>query len=86
MMTDLPADVVSVVSDGGGATLAEEKAAHRSDLQGRALQHPMVQAVMARFPGAEIRDIKTLEEITADPEEALEAEMLDDDWDPFEDD
>ncbi|GGA05772.1 DNA polymerase III subunit gamma/tau [Neptunicoccus cionae] len=77
---------VSVVSTGGADTVSEQKAAHRSDLQGRALQHPLVMAAMSRFPGAEIRDIRSLEEITADPEEELEAQMLDDDWDPFEDD
>jgi DNA polymerase-3 subunit gamma/tau len=76
---------VSIVSEGGSPTLAEQKAIHRSDLQGRALQHPMVIAALARFPGAEIRDIRSLEEITADPEEELEAQMSDDDWDPFED-
>ena len=77
---------VSVVSEGGADTVAEQKAAHRSDLQGRAMQHPLVMAAMSRFPGAEIRDIRSLEEITADPEAELEAQMLDDDWDPFEDD
>ena len=77
---------VSVVSEGGGDTITEEKAAQRTDLQGRVMQHPLVAAAMNRFPGAEIRDIRTLEEITADPEEELEAQMLDEDWDPFEDD
>ena len=77
---------VSVVSEGGGDTVAEQKVAHRNDLAGRAMQHPLVAAALLRFPGAEIRDIKSLEEITADPEDELEAQMLDDDWDPFEDD
>ncbi|MDR6266022.1 DNA polymerase III subunit gamma/tau [Roseobacter sp. N2S] len=77
---------VSVVSTGGAETVTEQKAAHRSDLQGRALQHPLVVAAMARFPGSEIRDIRSLEDITADPEDELEAQMLEDDWDPFEDD
>ncbi|MCP5075492.1 MAG: DNA polymerase III subunit gamma/tau [Rhodobacteraceae bacterium] len=76
---------VSVVSDGGAETLAEVRGKERTDLQSRVLLHPLVQAVMARFPGAEIRDIRSFEEITGDPEAALEAERLEDDWDPFED-
>lgn len=78
---------VTVVSDGGGATLAEERAAHRDDLQGQALQHDMVQAVLLAFPGAEIRDVKTLAQITADSDAAVQyLEEEADDWDPFEDD
>lgn len=77
---------VSVVSSGGAATILETRNAERSDMQGKVLQHPLLQAVMAQFPGAEIRDIRSLEEITADPDEALEMEMQDEDWDPFEDD
>jgi DNA polymerase-3 subunit gamma/tau len=77
---------VSVVSEGGGDTVSEQKVAHRNDLAGRAMQHPLVAAVLLQFPGSEIRDIKSIEEITADPEEELEAQMLDDEWDPFEDD
>ncbi len=78
---------VTVVSEGGGATLAEERAAHRDDLQGQALQHDMVQAVLLAFPGAEIRDVKTLAQITADSDAAVQyLEEEADDWDPFEDD
>ena len=77
---------VSVVSEGGGETVVEQKAAQRSDLVGRAIQHPLVAAALLRFPGSEIHEIKTLEEITADPEDELTALNLDDDWDPFEDD
>jgi DNA polymerase III subunit gamma/tau len=78
---------VSVVSDGGGATLAEERAAHRDDLQGQAMQHDMVKAVLLAFPGAEIREVKTLAQITADSDASVQyLEEEADDWDPFEDD
>jgi DNA polymerase-3 subunit gamma/tau len=77
---------VSVVSSGGAATLLAVKTAERTDLEGKVLQHPLLQVVMAEFPGAEIRDIRSFEDVTVDPEDALEAEMLGDDWDPFEDD
>ncbi len=78
---------VTVVSDGGGATLAEERAAHRDDLQGQAMQHEMVKAVLLAFPGAEIRDVKTLAQINADSDASVQyLEEEADDWDPFEDD
>jgi DNA polymerase-3 subunit gamma/tau len=77
---------VTVVSDGGKATLAEERAQHRDDLQGQALKHDMVQAVLLAFPGAEIRDVKTDEELTAATDAAVQyLEEEDDEWDPFED-
>jgi DNA polymerase-3 subunit gamma/tau len=78
---------VTVVSEGGGATLAEERAATRDDLQGQAMQHDMVKAVLLAFPGAEIRDVKTLAQISADSDAAVQyLEEEADDWDPFEDD
>jgi DNA polymerase-3 subunit gamma/tau len=78
---------VTVVSEGGGATLAEERAAHRDDLQGQAMQHDMVQAVLLAFPGAEIRDVKTFADLNAETDAAVQyLEEEADDWDPFEDD
>jgi len=78
---------VTVVSDGGGATLAEERAAHRDDPQGQAMQHGMVQAVLLAFPGAEIRDVKTLAELNAMGDASVQyLEEEADDWDPFDDD
>ena len=79
---------VTIVSDGGQATLAEERAAHRDDLQGQAMQHDLVKAVLLAFPGAEIRDVKTLEDINAATDAAVEYLDTgeDDDWDPFDDD
>jgi DNA polymerase III subunit gamma/tau len=49
---------VSVVGSGGAATVAERRGAERDDLAARAMAHPLVQAVLAAFPGAEIRDIR----------------------------
>jgi DNA polymerase-3 subunit gamma/tau len=74
-----------LVNDGGGATVAEQKAEARDDLHAKVEAHPLVQAALLAFPDAEIRDVRTLEEMASDgileeiPEE-------DDDWDPFEDD
>jgi DNA polymerase III subunit gamma/tau len=49
---------VSVVGSGGAPSVAERRAAERDDLTARAQAHPLVQAVLAAFPGAEIRDIR----------------------------
>ncbi|MXU64196.1 DNA polymerase III subunit gamma/tau [Oceanomicrobium pacificus] len=77
---------VSIVSSGGGQTIAEERNAHRNDLQGRALAHPMVQAVMAAFPGAQIKDVGTGVEPDDGNEDILpiDPEAMADDWDPFD--
>ncbi len=75
---------ISVVSGGGAPTIADMRDATENDLRARAADHPMVQAVLARFPNAEIRDIRTPEALaaTADAEALPE---VDEDWDPFED-
>jgi DNA polymerase-3 subunit gamma/tau len=72
---------VSVVGSGGAATIAEARAAERDDLHARAAAHPMVQAVLAAFPGAEIREVRPAE----GPADAAPAAAGEDDdaWDPF---
>jgi len=77
---------VSVVNEGGAQTIAEIRDAHRSDLQGQAMAHPMVQAVLAQFPKAEIREVKIVFEEPIDAVVPLDPDDVDDDWDPFEDD
>ncbi len=71
---------VSIVGSGGGPTLAETRARAFGDLKVKAASHPLVQAVLAAFPGAELKDFKTLEPSV---DAAVEVE-LDDDWDPFD--
>ena len=76
---------VSVVATGGAPTVAEVRDAKENALREEASTHPMVQAVLARFPKAVIKDIRTPEQIAADVEtEALPE--VEDEWDPFEDD
>lgn len=78
---------VSIVSEGGGQTLAEDRMSAEDDLQKQALEHPLVQAVLNVFPGAKIRNIRTPKDLKAAQD--TEVEYLDtgeeDDWDPFED-
>ncbi len=76
---------VTVVNDGGGTTIAEDRDAERLALEETAKTHPMVQAVFNAFPKAKITAIRTAQEIEA--EAAAEAlPEVPDEWDPFEDD
>ncbi len=76
---------VSVVNDGGGTTIAEDRDAERNALEAKAKEHPLVQAVFDAFPNAKILEIRSLEDIAAEAQvEALPE--VDDEWDPFEED
>ncbi len=76
---------VSIVSDGGGKTIAEVRDAADLELKSKAEAHPLVQAVMEQFPKARITAIRTPEEIAQEAHiEALPE--VDDEWDPFEED
>jgi DNA polymerase-3 subunit gamma/tau len=76
---------VSVVSDGNAPTIAEIRDAAEIALREEARAHPLVQAVLARFPKAEISQIRTAAEIAASAEAEALPEVSDE-WDPFEDD
>ena len=74
---------VSVVSEGGGNTIAEDRDAGRLAAEAEAMQNPLVQAVFAAFPTARITDIRTPQETRT--EAALTAlPEVEDEWDPFE--
>ncbi len=76
---------VSVVGDGGGPTIEEEQNEALATLRAEAEAHPLMQAVRAAFPAAEITDIRSQADIAA--EAAVEAlPEVDEEWDPFEDD
>ena len=76
---------VIVVNEGGGQTIAEIRDAADLELRAEAEKHPLVQAVIAQFPKAQIKSIRTQEDIMAEAvEEALPE--VDDEWDPFEED
>ncbi len=78
---------VSVVSEGGGSTLAEERDARRSDLVGQAMAHPLVQSVLEAFPDLNSSHIKVVEPVEAAHEDVVPLDMgdLDPDWDPIDD-
>jgi DNA polymerase-3 subunit gamma/tau len=76
---------VAVVGSGGAATLAEARAARKGDLRAQALAHPMVQAVLAAFPGADVREVRPADDLAAPAAAAAdEAAGDEDDWDPFD--
>jgi DNA polymerase-3 subunit gamma/tau len=76
---------VSIVSEGGAPTLAEMAARARDGAEAEAMDHPVVQAVLAAFPGARIAAVRDLAPEAAEgPAAPDDAAMIDDDWDPFE--
>ena len=78
---------VSVVAAGGAPTIAEVRDSDRLQAEAEAQASPLVQAVLAAFPGARITDIRTpeamAEQAAAEALPLAEPEV-DDDWDPFE--
>ncbi|WP_238120517.1 MULTISPECIES: DNA polymerase III subunit gamma/tau [unclassified Xanthobacter] len=54
--------LVSLSQEQGGPTLAEEKDARRAEREEGIKAHPLVAAVLARFPGAEVVDVRTRED------------------------
>ncbi|MFG1379401.1 DNA polymerase III subunit gamma/tau [Xanthobacter autotrophicus] len=60
--------LVSLSSQAGGPTLAEENAAVKAEREEGIKAHPLVAAVLARFPGAEVVDVRTRAEAPIDAE------------------
>ena len=76
---------VSIGKD-GAPTIAEARDAAKEALKAKARQTPLVAAIFDAFPGAEIADIRTPEEIAKSAAtEALQPVAEDEEWDPFED-
>jgi len=76
---------VSVVNAGGAETVAESRDNDRLTAAAEAMQSPLVQAVIAAFPGAWISAIRTPEALAQAAAIAALPEV-EEDWDPFEDD
>ncbi|MFK7879856.1 DNA polymerase III subunit gamma/tau [Roseobacter sp.] len=76
---------VTIVSEGGDKTIDEVRNAKKYALETAAKEHPLMQAVLAQFPKAKIKDIRTPDQLAAEAvQEALPE--VEDEWDPFEDD
>ncbi len=86
---------VSVVSEGGQPTIAEQRAAHEAAARARAMENPAVQAIFAAFPQARITRIRPIPAPVAveiasgddkSPHELTEGPVAEvEEWDPFED-
>ncbi|WP_373457453.1 DNA polymerase III subunit gamma/tau [Pseudogemmobacter lacusdianii] len=78
---------ISVTKSGGAPTIAEARTAAEAAERAEAEANPLVQAVMAAFPGAEIAEIRAAEDMAARAAAEALPEVdpeIDDDWDPFE--
>ncbi|MEM7268658.1 MAG: DNA polymerase III subunit gamma/tau, partial [Pseudomonadota bacterium] len=75
--------MVSVVGGGGAATIAEERRQEEAAERRELIAHPLIAAALETFPGAEIRDVRSLlpEEPAAPPPPDDED---DDDWSPVD--
>ncbi|MCB2137570.1 MAG: DNA polymerase III subunit gamma/tau, partial [Rhodobacteraceae bacterium] len=71
------------IASGGGPTIAEERDAGEIAAKTAAMQNPVVKAVFAAFPTAEITAIRTPQQSLADAAAAALPEV-DEEWDPFE--
>ena len=75
---------VSIVAAGGAPTIAEVRDGERLAAIAAARENPLVQAVLAAFPRAQITDVRTPDALAR--EAAAEAlPEVEDEWDPFED-
>ncbi len=74
---------VTLVNGCEAETITERRDADALALKAEATQHPLVQAALAAFPKAVIKEIRTAEDVANDAlEEALPE--VEDEWDPFE--
>ncbi|MFC3529229.1 DNA polymerase III subunit gamma/tau [Paracoccus mangrovi] len=85
---------VSVVSEGGQPSIAQQRAAHEAATRARVMENPAVQAIFAAFPEAKITRVRPIpapavEIATGEdksPHELTEGPVAEvEEWDPFED-
>ncbi|MCZ0961756.1 DNA polymerase III subunit gamma/tau [Paracoccus benzoatiresistens] len=86
---------VTVTNEGGAPTIAEQQAAEQRKREERALQLPIVQQVLATFPGATLKrvtraapdaQVEDVAEGATNPHELTQGPVAEvEEWDPFED-
>ncbi|WP_268884015.1 DNA polymerase III subunit gamma/tau [Jannaschia marina] len=77
--------VVSLVSEGGAPTITEVRDSALRQAETDAMAHPMTQAILQAFPGAELVEIRTRDVLEQEAAEEGLAEV-EDEWDPFDED
>lgn len=78
---------ISVASSGGAATIQEQERAAQKEVEDEVIQHPLMQAVLSRFPQARISEIRSHADLAQEAAESALEEIPEeaDDWDPFDD-
>ena len=79
--------IVTISSEEGEPTVRERLAAEQADRERGVLAHPSVQAILAKFPGAEIVAVRPLEgagEAEVAPAAAADDEESDGNWEPVD--
>ena len=75
---------ITIVNEGGGATIAEKRDASKQNLHLEVMEHPMVKSVLENFPGSNIHEVhvQKLQLENSDNDNILISQ--EEEWDPFE--
>ena len=75
---------ITIVNEGGGATIAEKRDASKQNLHLEVMEHPMVKSVLENFPGSNIHEVhvQNLPLGNSDNDKILISQ--EEEWDPFE--
>ena len=75
---------ITIVNEGGGATIAEKRDASKQNLHLKVMEHPMVKSVLENFPGSNIHEVhvQNLPLGNSDNDKILISQ--EEEWDPFE--
>lgn len=75
---------ITIVNEGGGATIAEKRDASKQNLHLKVMKHPMVKSVLENFPGSNIHEVhvQNLPLGNSDNDKILISQ--EEEWDPFE--
>ena len=75
---------ISIVNDGGGLTISEQREIETKNLHSLALKNPMVKSALENFPKAKIQEIYTQTSEVEKSEDEAYLTSYDEEWDPFE--
>ena len=75
---------ITIVNEGGGPTIAEQRNKSTQDLHVQVMKNPMVKLVLENFPGSIINEVHLQK---PEIKEAITDELInnEEEWDPFED-
>jgi DNA polymerase-3 subunit gamma/tau len=75
---------ITIVNEGGGPTIAEQRNKSTQDLHAQVMKNPMVKLVLENFPGSIINEVHLQKQ---EIKESISDELInnEEEWDPFED-